>query len=90
MKDSKILYNVSNVYIRRMRIRHLIFVLTTMVLILFMWYYIIIFCAIFPKTATGWIYACLNNLIINWFGLELIIPIIVAIVRGMVRLCKLE
>jgi hypothetical protein len=60
---------------RNMRAQHIIFIIVSMLFNLFFWYYIVVFCSVYPKSAMGLLYSFGQGLIIDWCVFELIRPI---------------
>jgi hypothetical protein len=60
--------------------RYVSYITITTVINLFCFYYVIIFCAIYPKTSLGWWVGCLNCLAFKFFA-EVIGPFVGATLR---------
>jgi hypothetical protein len=68
-----------------MKIQYLIFISVTSLLNLVFWYYITVFCAIYPSSASGLLFSFIQGLFIDWFIFGLIRPVGTVVVRYICR-----
>lgn len=63
----------------------MIFFIIALLINLFFWYYIIVFCGIYNKSGPAWIFGAILSLIINWGILSFIIPLFLALMRSLAK-----
>jgi hypothetical protein len=68
-----------------MKIRYsLYFVITSFFNILF-WYYVIAFCGVYVTSSSGWIYGSFTGIILDWFFISILIPLVRTFLRVGIR-----
>jgi hypothetical protein len=72
-------------FYRAMRVRYIIFYTATIACTLMFMYYIMAFCAVYPKTSIAWIFQFINNLFMSWFVFQFVGPVSGGVVRKIVR-----
>jgi hypothetical protein len=82
-KYKSIIYRAK--FYRAMRVRYIIFYIATITCTLLFMYYIMAFCAVYPKTSTAWIYQFINNIFMSWIVFQFLGPVSGGIVRAIVR-----
>ncbi len=71
-------------FLRKMMIRYLVWSLFVCLTTFFLWYYIIIFCAIYLSSSIGWIKESLISIGID-FGVSFLIPLSITCIREIIR-----
>ena len=64
-----------------MRFRHGLFLVSSFLLIIFSWYYVVCFCGIYDQNSTSWILNGVISLLIDNCVVQIIVPLIVSIIR---------
>ena len=70
---------------KNMKRRYIIFYVVTLFLLAFLSYYIIIFCGVYIKSSTGWVFSAFNAILIGWFGFELLVPFSLGLFRVLAK-----
>jgi hypothetical protein len=68
-----------------MRSQYRTFVATMIIVNLICWYYVTVFCGVYITSAKGWIYGSITSIILDWFGISILIPVIRTGIRLIVR-----
>jgi hypothetical protein len=68
-----------------MKVRYVVFASITFVVNGLLWYYIIVFCAVYRATAIWWFLAALQGLIIQLLVFEFINPLVRLVIRLLTR-----
>jgi hypothetical protein len=68
-----------------MRHQYIGFIIIICIINWLFWYYIIVFCAVYPSSAKGLIFSFASGLIIDWCIFELISPMGTVIIRVICR-----
>lgn len=77
--------NISLLFKKMMRWRYTLFIVLSITTSIFLWYYVITFCAVYETSSTGWIQGAMIGLVIDWFGISLLLPLIKTSLRLSVR-----
>jgi hypothetical protein len=72
---SKIVVNSSNDYFTRMKCRYFVFLISYVIANLIIAYYILVFCAVFPLTSTGWIISSILALFVKFLFGQMLNPV---------------
>lgn len=64
-----------------MRIRYIIVLFIIVILQLFMWYYVTVFCAVYNFSQIGWIQSSIVSTILGLTALEIGIPFIMCLTK---------
>jgi hypothetical protein len=60
-----------------MRFRYVIYYSAVMLTSLFLWYYVIVFCAVYSTTAISWLNLSILICLIRWLGIQILDPLFV-------------
>jgi hypothetical protein len=61
--------------------QYVAFIIVTFLMNLLFWYYIIVFCIVYPSSAKGLLYSFLQGLILDWLIFEFIRPVGSVVIR---------
>lgn len=65
-----------------MMIQYLVFIFLVIAIKVFCWVYTTTFCEVYESTRIGWIHGWIFSILIDWFGLSLILPFFKACIRS--------
>jgi hypothetical protein len=68
-------------FYKRMRLQYIAFIFLTSLLDLALWYYSIVFCAVYQTTAIAWLLASLFSVIFSWFIFQMMSPVFIILIR---------
>jgi magnesium-transporting ATPase (P-type) len=70
-------------YLKSMRIRYIVFFILSTIIIVFFWYLVICYCAVFSKTQSGWIYGSILSFMLTIFIFETLFPLFIVMNRSL-------
>jgi len=79
--------NNSDVFQKEMVWRYVFYGIVTISISIGMWYYIAIFCWIYLSSSFGWLQSSVFTLLIDWIGFAVFIPLLMAIIRSVIKCC---
>ena len=71
-----------------MTIRYVTYGIIVFMISILMWYYIAMFCGIYLSSSYGWIKSSAISLAIDWLGVAITIPFLMAVMRSIVKSCN--
>ncbi len=75
------IFNYRKQLAQRMRARNIIFIVVALIINTFCWYYMLVFCAVYMASSLNWLYSCITGLIISWFIIGILMPLVKALLR---------
>jgi hypothetical protein len=66
-------------------IRYTLYYIVTTIFNIIFWYYVVAFCGVYITSSSGWIYGSFSGIILNWFFISILIPIVRTSLRMGVR-----
>ena len=68
---------------KKMRFRNIIVIVLSSIICSFSWYYVTVFCSVYPNSSLSWIYGGIITIFINYIIIKPLIVLIIAIFRSL-------
>jgi hypothetical protein len=68
---------------KKMRLRYIIVITLSSIISLLSWYYVTVFCSVYPNSSMNWIYGGFVTIFLNWIIIKPSICLIVSIFRSL-------